>query len=482
MDYLPIFRDVRNQTIIVAGGGTVAARRCEIALRAGARVKLFAASIAKDDFADLRDHPRLKHIPRCPQPADFKKAVLAFSACRNEEDDRKIVEMARTANVPVNVADRPELCDFIMPSIVDRTPLVVAVSSSGASPILARMIRARLETMLPAAYGRLARFAGEFRERVMARLKNPENRRRFWERTLEGPLASHVFAGDESAAEALMERELALAEAEEKSGVRGEVYLVGAGPGDPDLLTFKALRLMQKADVVLYDRLIGDGILNLVRREAERIYVGKRPSDHALPQEEISDLLVRLAREGKRVLRLKGGDPFVFGRGGEEIEKLAENHIPFQVVPGITAASGCAAYAGIPLTHRDHAQSCLFVTAHGRDGIVDLDWEHVIRPNQTVAVYMGLRLLPELTAAFIAHGADSGLPCAVVEKGTRPGQRVITGTLADIAEKVKAAKFTGPAMIIVGTVVTLREKLAWFEPEKSASADPLPQGRFTGTL
>ena len=280
-----------------------------------------------------------------------------------------------------------------------------------------------------------------------------------------------------------MERELALAEAEEKSGVRGEVYLVGAGPGDPDLLTFKALRLMQKADVVLYDRLIGDGILNLVRREAERIYVGKRPDDHALPQEQISDLLVRLAREGKRVLRLKGGDPFIFGRGGEEIEKLAENHIPFQVVPGITAASGCAAYAGIPLTHRDHAQSCLFVTAHGRNGIVELDWERIIRPNQTVAVYMGLRLLPELTAAFIAHGADPGLPCAVVEKGTRPGQRVVIGTLRNIAEKVKAAKLTGPAMIIIGTVVTLREKLAWFEPgSEDANADPLPQGRFTGTL
>ena len=483
MDYLPIFRDVRDRTVIVAGGGTVAARRCEIALRAGARVKLFAASVAEDDFAGLRDHPRLEHFPRCPQPADFEDAVLAFSACRNEEDDRRIAEMARAAKVPVNVADRPELCDFIMPSIVDRTPLIVAVSSSGASPILARMIRARLETMLPAAYGRLARFAGEFRERVMARLKNPENRRRFWERTLEGPMASHVFAGDETAAEELMERELALAEAEEKSGVRGEVYLVGAGPGDPDLLTFKALRLMQKADVVLYDRLIGDGILNLVRREAERIYVGKRPDDHALPQEQISDLLVRLAREGKRVLRLKGGDPFIFGRGGEEIEKLAENHIPFQVVPGITAASGCAAYAGIPLTHRDHAQSCLFVTAHGRNGIVELDWERIIRPNQTVAVYMGLRLLPELTAAFIAHGADPDLPCAVVEKGTRPGQRVVTGTLDTIAEKVKAASFTGPAMIIIGTVVTLREKLAWFEPgSEDANADPLPQGRFTGTL
>ena len=480
MDYLPIFRDVSERTVVVAGGGTVAARRCEIALRAGAFVKVFAEELG-DDFRDIREHPRLEHLPRCPRPADFEGAALAYAACRSEEDDRHVAEMARAAGVPVNVADRPELCDFIMPSIVDRAPMVVAVSSSGASPILARMIRAKLETMLPSAYGRLARFAGDFRDRVMARLKNPENRRRFWERTLDGPMASLVFAGDEQAAETLMERELEAAEAEERTGITGEVYLVGAGPGDPDLITFKALRLMQKADVVLYDRLIGDGILNLVRREAERIYVGKRPDDHTLPQESISEMLVRLAKEGKRVLRLKGGDPFIFGRGGEEIERLAEECIPFQVVPGVTAASGCSAYAGIPLTHRDHAQSCLFVTAHGRNGIVDLDWKQIVRPRQTVAVYMGLRILPELTAAFLAHGVDPDMPVAVVEKGTRPGQRVVTGTISDIAEKVRNAEFTGPAMIIIGTVVTLREKLSWYLPEENAG-DVRPEGRFAGTL
>jgi uroporphyrin-III C-methyltransferase/precorrin-2 dehydrogenase/sirohydrochlorin ferrochelatase len=482
MDYLPIFRDVRGRTVIVAGGGTVAARRCEVALRAGARVRLFAESVEEDDFIALRDHPRLEHLARCPRPEDFAGAALAFAACRREEDDRRVAEMARAAGVPVNVADRPELCDFIMPSIVDRAPMIVAVSSSGASPILARMIRARLETMLPAAYGKLARFAGDIREKVMARLKNPENRRRFWERILEGPMASLVFAGDEEAARALMERELAVAEAEEKTGISGEVYLVGCGPGDPDLLTFKALRLMQKADVVLYDRLIGDGILNLVRREAERIYVGKRPGEHALPQEQITALMIQLAREGRRVLRLKGGDPFIFGRGGEEIERLAEERIPFQVVPGITAAAGCAAYAGIPLTHRDHAQSCLFITAHGRNGILELDWDQILRPHQTVAIYMGLRILPDLTAAFLEHGADPAMPAAVIEKGTRPGQRVVTGTLSDIAEKVSKAGFTGPAMIIVGTVVTLRDKLAWYAPDQQTAAEPLPQGRFTGTL
>ena len=480
MDFLPIFRDVSDRTVIVAGGGTVAARRCEIALRAGARVRLFAESIDEDDFADLRDHPRLEHFARCPEPADFEEAALAFAACRNYDDDRKIADMARAAKVPVNVADRPELCDFIMPSIVDRSPIVVAVSSSGASPILARMIRARLETMLPAAFGRLAEFAGDIRDKVMARLKNTENRRRFWERILEGPLATLVFSGDEDTAKALLERELAAAEAEEREGITGEVYLVGCGPGDPDLLTFKALRLMQKADVVLYDRLLGDGILNLVRREAERIYVGKRRGDHAVPQEEISDMLVRLAKQGKRVLRLKGGDPFIFGRGGEEIEKLAENHIPFQVVPGVTAASGCAAYAGIPLTHRDHAQSCLFITAHGKDGIVDVDWAQVLRPHQTVAVYMGLRLLPQFMKQLLEHGADAALPVAVVEKGTRADQRVVTGTIANIADKVAAAQVESPAMIIIGTVVTLRDKLAWYLPEEGA--EEVTQGRFIGSL
>ena len=480
MDFLPIFRDVRDQTVIVAGGGTVAARRVEIALRAGAHVKLFAESIAEDDFANLRGHERLEHFSRCPRPADFDGAALAFAACRRYDDDRKIADMARAAKVPVNVADRPELCDFIMPSIVDRAPIVVAVSSSGASPILARMIRARLETMLPAAFGKLAAFAGDIREKVMTRLKNPENRRRFWERILEGPLATLVFSGDDQTARTLLERELTAAAAEEREGVSGEVYLVGCGPGDPDLLTFKALRLMQKADVVLYDRLLGDGILNLVRREAERIYVGKREGDHAVPQEEISDMLVRLAREGKRVLRLKGGDPFIFGRGGEEIEKLAENHIPFQVVPGVTAASGCAAYAGIPLTHRDHAQSCLFITAHGRNGIVEVDWAQILRPNQTVAVYMGLKLLPDLMRQFIDHGGAPDMPVAVVEKGTRPDQRVITGTIADIADKVKEAGLKSPAMIIIGTVVTLRDKLAWYLPEDGDAE--ATQGRFIGSL
>jgi len=253
--------------------------------------------------------------------------------------------------------------------------------------------------------------------------------------------------------------------------VAGKVYLVGAGPGDPDLVTFRALRLMQKADVVLYDRLIGEGVMNLVRREAERIYVGKRPDDHELPQEEIGALLVRLATEGKRVLRLKGGDPFMFGRGGEEIEALAAHGVPFQVCPGVTAAIGASAYAGIPLTHRDHAQACVFVTGHGKDGKLDLDWTALLQPRQTVAIYMGLRNLEALTTDFVARGASADLPAAIVDNATRLNQKVVVGTLATLAAKARAAELRGPSIVIVGTVVALRDKLDWYAPAAEDVAD-----------
>ena len=329
--------------------------------------------------------------------------------------------------------------------------------------MLGRMLKARLESTIPAAYGRLAAFMGRSRALVGARLDDARARRRFWERMLEGPIAEMVLANNEAAAEAALSAEVERETAGGPIARSGEVYLVGAGPGDPDLLTFRALRLMQKADVVLYDRLVGPGIVDLVRREAERIYVGKRRNDHTVPQEEIGEMLVRLAQEGKRVLRLKGGDPFIFGRGGEEIEKLADHQIPFQVCPGITAAAACSAYSGIPLTHRDHAQSCVFVTGHGKDGPIDLDWNALIRPGQTVAIYMGLAHLDELAQAFVAHGADPDLPAAVVDNGARANQRVVTGTLRTIAEQARAAALRGPTIIIVGTVVTLREKLKWYE-------------------
>jgi uroporphyrin-III C-methyltransferase/precorrin-2 dehydrogenase/sirohydrochlorin ferrochelatase len=349
-----------------------------------------------------------------------------------------------------------------MPSVVDRTPLVVAISSGGEAPVLSRLLRARLESRIPAGLGRLARFAGTWRERIKTAIPDSTRRRRFWEWVNDGPVAEYVLAGQTEAARDLLAESLEVEGRDRDAPPLGEVYLVGAGPGDPDLLTFRALRLMQQADIVLHDRLVPDAILELVRRDAERRFVGKRRGEHALAQEEISRLLVALAREGKRVLRLKGGDPFTFGRGGEEIEMLAAEGVPFQVVPGITAANGCAAYAGIPLTHRDHAQACVFITGHTKDGKLNLNWETLVQPNQTVVAFMALGALSELTREFLAHGAAANMPAAVVDNGTRDTQRVVTGTLGDLAERAATANLEGPAIVIVGSVVTLRDRLSWF--------------------
>jgi len=459
MEQLPIFLNCKGRTIAVCGGTTAAARRAEMALRAGAAVRVFAAGLS-DDFRSIQSHPRQTHTPHPACLADLQGCWLAFIATGDPLADREILALAREAKVPANVADAPGLCDFTMPSIVDRDPLIIAISTGGASPVFARMIRAKLESVVPASYGRLVGLVAAYRDRLSAVLKDSVARRRFWERFLEGPLADRFLAGQEAEAKADLERALDVADEGLDAKPLGEVYLVGAGPGDPDLLTFRALRLMQRADVVLYDRLLPPGILNLVRRDAEHIYVGKLPSDHTLPQDQITALLVKLAREGKRVLRLKGGDPFMFGRGGEEIEALAAEGIPFQVVPGITAATGCAAYAGIPLTHRDHAQACVFVTGHARaGGGLSLDWSALIQPGQTVAIFMGLSQLGFLMKEYAAHGGDPNMPVAIVDNGTRPNQRVVTGTVATIAEIAEKARLKGPALTILGTVVTLRDRL-----------------------
>ncbi|MEZ5841942.1 MAG: siroheme synthase CysG [Hyphomicrobiales bacterium] len=468
MDHLPILFDVRGKFVAVVGGGTIAARKTEMVLRAGGRVTVFAPELGPD-FREILRHDGLSHSAAPVTREALAGAVLAYGASEEPDTDNHLFELARELGIPANIADTPDKCDFIMPAILDRDPMVIAISSSGASPILARIIKARLESVIPAAYGRLARFVGRYRDRVSAALSRGVERRRFWERILEGPVADLVLAGADEQAEREIEALIAEAGRSADAPMTGEVYLVGAGPGDPDLLTFKALRLIQRADVVLYDRLIDDCILNLVRRDAERIYVGKMNRDHTMPQEDISRLMVRLAREGRRVLRLKGGDPFIFGRGGEEIEELARESIPFQVVPGITAASGCSAYAGIPLTHRDHAQACIFVTGHGKNGKLDLDWKTLLQPHQTVVIYMGLSMLPELSREFLERGASAELPVAVVDHGTRRTQRVVSGTIADIAEKVAGADFKGPSLVIIGSVVTLRDRLKWYAPESSAS-------------
>jgi uroporphyrin-III C-methyltransferase / precorrin-2 dehydrogenase / sirohydrochlorin ferrochelatase len=461
MRNLPIFLEMLDQPAVVVGGGVVAARRAEFLVRCGARVAAFAPELG-EDFFELRDRPNFRHLARDPEPEDFEGSPVCFIATEDPRLQDVARKAAKAAGALVNVADQPRLCDFIMPSIVDRSPLVIAISTGGASPILGRMLKARLETLIPAAYGRMANLMSRFRERVAETMPSQTMRRRFWEAVLEGPIGEAALSGDERAAGAHLAREIEHVRAHQDMTPRGEVYLVGAGPGDPDLVTFRALRLMQKADVVLYDRLIGEGVMNLVRREAERIYVGKRPDDHELPQEEIGALLVRLATEGKRVLRLKGGDPFMFGRGGEEIEALAAHGVPFQVCPGVTAAIGASAYAGIPLTHRDHAQACVFVTGHGKDGKLDLDWTALLQPRQTVAIYMGLRNLEALTKEFVARGASADFPAAVVDNATRLNQKVVVGTLATLAAKARAAELHGPSIVIVGTVVALRDKLDWY--------------------
>jgi uroporphyrin-III C-methyltransferase/precorrin-2 dehydrogenase/sirohydrochlorin ferrochelatase len=456
VDYLPVFHKIRDKRCLVVGGGEVGTRKAGVLLEAGAQVRVVAPEISEE----LRAQSGVEIVQTVFAPEHLEDVVLVIAATDNREVNRYVSDLAQARGLPVNVVDDPELCSFIMPAIMDRSPLMVAFSSGGASPVLTRMMRGKLETVIPQNYSRLAGFAERFRETVKQRVTDPTKRRIFWENVFEGVVAEKVLTGDEQTAEAMLQQMLA----SEDNIVRGEVYLVGAGPGDPDLLTFRALRLMQKADVVVYDALVSKTIVDMTRRDAERIYVGKKRNDHTLPQEEINLLLVRLANEGKRVVRLKGGDPFIFGRGGEEIETLAAEGIPFQVVPGITAASGVASYAGIPLTHRDHAQSCVFVTGHLKDGTMNLDWEQLARPRQTVVVYMGLHGLDSLCAKLVEHGMPDTTPIAIVQHGTQPTQRVITGTLATLPAIAEREKPQAPTLIIVGGVVTLREKLAWFHP------------------
>jgi len=445
---------------LIAGGGVQAARKADLLLRAGAKLTVVAGELG-EELARLAVDGNFVHKEGALRSGDLESCVLAFG-CADAATNRSLYEMARSAGVMVNISDSAAECDFIMPAVVDRTPLLIAISSGGASPLLVRSLKARFESTVPAAFGRLAEFAGRHRDRIKALLPDAVRRRRFWEKVVSGPVAEYLFSGQEESAETLLDELLQHASADTDADPPGEVYLVGTGPGDPDLLTFRALRLMQQADVVLYDRLIGDGILNLVRRDAERVYVGKRPREHVVSQAEIGQMMIRLAKAGKRVLRLKGGDPFIFGRGGEEIAALSEHGIAFQVIPGVTAAAGCGAYAGIPLTHRDHAQSCVFVTGHEKNGQPGLNWEGLIQPRQTVVVYMGVASLAAITEGFISHGADPRTPAAVIENGTSPEQRVITGTLADLPRRSAQARVKSPALIIIGSVVTLRARLSWF--------------------
>jgi uroporphyrin-III C-methyltransferase / precorrin-2 dehydrogenase / sirohydrochlorin ferrochelatase len=398
-------------------------------------------------------------ITREFEEADINDAILVVAATDDLETNERVSVIASKLNTPVNVVDQPDLCSFIMPSIVDRSPIVVAISSGGSSPILTRKLKELNETMIPGRIDKLAELLGSFRGRVKNEIADFSERIRFWENVLDSEIPELVYNGQDDQARSALDNWLTNPQSDR---VGGEVYLVGAGPGDPDLLTLRALRLMHKADVVLYDRLVSPEILLKLRPDAEKIYVGKRSADHAVPQETINEMLVRLAKEGNKVLRLKGGDPFIFGRGGEELESLAAAGIPFQVVPGITAASGCASYAGIPLTHRDYSQSVRFLTGHTKDGRVPLEWDILVKEQQTLVFYMGLAGLPHICDQLLKHGMSSTTPVAVIQQGTTQTQKVVVGNLDSIAGLAVEKEIQAPTIIIIGEVVKLQESLSWF--------------------
>lgn len=455
MDYLPIFCRLDNKPVLLVGGGEVAERKARLLLDAGAHLTVVAPEL-DPELAELAANGSIEWLDAEFAPAHLTGKWLVVAATDRREVNALVYQSANQARIFANVVDDPKRSSFIMPSIIDRSPLMVAISSGGKAPVLARLLREKLEALLPQHLGDVATFAGSLRDRVKARFASMGERRRFWERLLGADRLGQALArGDHASAHQLADTLFA-----DESQSAGEVVLVGAGPGDPGLLTLHALRQMQQADVVVYDRLVSDEVMALVRRDAKRIFVGKQAGNHCVPQEGINQLLLEEAQKGQRVVRLKGGDPFIFGRGGEELETLVGSGIGFQVVPGITAASGCAAYAGIPLTHRDHAQSVRFVTAHGKGGAQDLDWPLLAKDKQTLVFYMGLSSCTTIREQLLTHGKRGDTPVALIERGTQPCQRVIRGTLDQLPEL--AVGVESPALIMVGSVVTLAEQLAWF--------------------
>jgi uroporphyrin-III C-methyltransferase/precorrin-2 dehydrogenase/sirohydrochlorin ferrochelatase len=450
VDYFPAFLDLRKRSCLVVGGGDVALRKVRLLTSAGARITIVAPEISDMliDFSHKNGH---RLVEREFRPSDVLRRWLIISATGDPAVERKVYRYATAAGKFCNGVDDVANCSYITPAIVDRSPVIIAISSGGAAPVLARKLREQIELLLPAGLSQLAILAREWRVRVGQSLGNLISRRRFWESVFDGPAANLAITGDIAGAEAAMTallKELPEAQA-------GEAWLVGAGPGDPGLLTIRALQIMQTADVILHDRLVSEDVLDMARRDADLISVGKIPGCAVNSQEEINDLLVRLVSSGKRVCRLKGGDPFIFGRGGEEVEALQNAGLACQVVPGVTAAAGCAAYSGIPLTHRDLAQSVALITAHGKNSVDTLDWAALARDRQTLAFYMAVRRFPDLMNNLIVNGRAADTPVAIIEKGTTPEQRVIRGTLGQLMLLTEAHRVQAPAMLIVGEVAAL---------------------------
>ena len=456
MDIFPISLKLQQQPCLIVGGGHIAYRKAVLLHKAGAVIHVIAPDIDAN-LLQLVEESQGQYIQALyPAQIQLNDYRLVIAATDDYAVNTKVFEDCEALKILVNSVDDPPHCRFMVPAIVDRSPLVISVASNGTSPVLSRQIRTQLETSIPHGMGKLAEFSGKWRAAVKAKISNPDERRVFWEDLYASSLKEQVFHDNLVEADRLIEQALA-----EWKTPKGEVYLVGAGPGDPELLTLKALRLMQQADVVIYDRLVSPAIMELCRRDATKIYVGKARSNHAVPQEGINALLVEYASKGQRVCRLKGGDPFIFGRGGEEIQELFAAGVPFQVVPGITAASGCSAYAGIPLTHRDYAQSVRFLTGHLKEGSPELPWDELVYQNQTLVLYMGLVGLEKICEKLIEHGQRPDMPVALISKGTTPEQKVLVGTLADIASKVEENHIQAPTLTIIGDVVSLREQLQW---------------------
>ncbi|UJA01988.1 siroheme synthase CysG [Acinetobacter johnsonii] len=456
MDIFPISLKLQQQPCLIVGGGHIAYRKAVLLHKAGAVIHIIAPDIDAN-LLQLVEESQGQYIQALyPAQIQLNDYRLVIAATDDYAVNTQVFEDCEALKILVNSVDDPPHCRFMVPAIVDRSPLVISVASNGTSPVLSRQIRTQLETSIPHGMGKLAEFSGKWRAAVKAKISNPDERRVFWEDLYASPLKEQVFHDNLAEADRLIEQALL-----EWKTPKGEVYLVGAGPGDPELLTLKALRLMQQADVVIYDRLVSPAIMELCRRDATKIYVGKARSNHAVPQEGINALLVEYASKGQRVCRLKGGDPFIFGRGGEEIQELFAAGVPFQVVPGITAASGCSAYAGIPLTHRDYAQSVRFLTGHLKEGSPELPWDELVYQNQTLVLYMGLVGLEKICEKLIEHGQRPDMPVALISKGTTPEQKVLVGTLADIASKVEENHIQAPTLTIIGDVVSLREQLQW---------------------
>ena len=456
MDIFPISLKLQQQPCLIVGGGHIAYRKAVLLAKAGAVIDVIAPEI-ESSLLEIVETSQGQYV-QAPFSLDIplRNYRLVIAATNDKATNIQVFEAFEAEKILVNSVDDPPHCRFMVPALIDRSPLVVSIATNGTSPVLSRQIRTQLEASIPHGMGKLAEFSGKWRAAVKAKIENPDERRIFWEDLYASPLKEQVFNDNIAEADRLIEQALI-----EWKTPKGEVYLVGAGPGDPELLTLKALRLMQQADVVIYDRLVSPPILDLCRRDATKIYVGKARSNHSVPQDGINALLVEYAAQGKRVCRLKGGDPFIFGRGGEEIQELFAAGVAFQVVPGITAASGCSAYAGIPLTHRDYAQSVRFLTGHLKEGSPELPWNELVYENQTLVLYMGLVGLERICAQLIAHGQRPNMPVALISKGTTPDQKVVVGTLADIASKVTEHQIQAPTLTIIGEVVKLREQLQW---------------------